>query len=95
MGSPVVFRLPGSATVVFNSLYDDMPTVLLMSDIAAIRLAGGRWIDVGWWPQFDPRGEYHIGVWSDAKPGEMFAATTAGTAREVVEVVADYAEIYG
>lgn len=93
--SPVEFKLPATAKVLFNELYADMPAECLRPDLVAVQLATGRWIDVSWLPMFDPAGGYHVTVFPDSTFEALIVATLVKTPDEVVEVVNDYAEVYG
>lgn len=95
MDQPVAFRLASTSKVLFNELYDTMPTESLRADLVAIQLVTGKWIDVSWFPQFDPNGEYHVTVFPDSTFEQLIAATTAKTPSEVVEAVDEYDAIYG
>lgn len=57
--TPVELSIAG-AEIIYNSLYDDQDPAFLTQDIAAIKLRDGTFIDVGWYPQFDPGGAYTI-----------------------------------
>lgn len=92
---PIAFALPASARIVFNDLYAEMPPDALRSDLVAVQLATGKWIDVSWHPQFDPAGEYHVTVFDDEFSEDLIAATTAKTPGEVAEVVGEWAGTYG
>lgn len=46
--------------VLYNSLYEDASPETLAQDIVAIRLRDGTFIDVSWYPQFDPSGAYTV-----------------------------------
>lgn len=48
--------------VILNYLYHDMTPADLTQDMLTVRLANGYYIDVGWYPEHDPSGEFFIRV---------------------------------
>jgi len=57
--NPVHFNAIG-AKVVYNALYDDPDPSLRAQDISLLQLADKTYVDVGWYPQFDPNGTFVI-----------------------------------
>lgn len=46
--------------IIYNYLYKNPPIQLLMEDLLAIELPNGNYLDVGWYPQFNPKGVYKV-----------------------------------
>jgi hypothetical protein len=86
----VELKLPRGADILFNNLYRD-PTPLYMRDeLLAIRLPGGRVIDVDWHPDFDPQGSYIVSVFSndDEKAEYEYESSNIEDVIETVEAKA-------
>jgi hypothetical protein len=64
MSTPIPLNLPPGAEL-FNRLYDTDNPELLDEDLLTVRLANGFCIDVGWFPQNDPRGRYIVRVFRE------------------------------
>jgi hypothetical protein len=89
---PIDLKLPGDITV-SGELLDDYSQCpeMLTQDILQVCLPTGEVIDVGWWPEFDPAGSFHIvvfqGDWDDQieKPIEV---TTPSAAAKAIRQIA-------
>jgi len=79
------------AEILFNSLYDDPEPAHLMQDLFAAELPDGCFIDVGWYPQFDPAGRYKISI-LNADGLDMGTVFETRDVHQVVEVVQILAE---
>lgn len=86
---PVDFGVSG-VEIIFNDLYEDAPIELLMQDLAAIKLADGTFVDIGWYPQFDPAGCYRVSR-HDREWGEELGYCVARDIRDVIEAVRRFA----
>jgi hypothetical protein len=58
--NPLNLTVPRGAQVVYNSLYAEKLTQLLVPDILLVALPNDIFIDVGWYPEHDLTGEYCI-----------------------------------
>jgi hypothetical protein len=54
--------LPDGAELVHNWLNVSPDVSDLLEDISAARLPNGLWVDLGWYPSFDPTGYYAVQV---------------------------------
>lgn len=52
--------LPRGAELLFNALDDDPTPRMLSQDMLSILCPDGVSIDVGWYPAYDPTGEYAV-----------------------------------
>lgn len=59
MNNPIEISVPGGE-VLYNALDENPSPETLGQDIVAIRLQDGTFIDVSWYPQFDPNGAYTV-----------------------------------
>jgi hypothetical protein len=59
--TPVPIQIPDDARLT-NHLYRSTDPELLDADLVTIGLRNGYFIDVGWYPEHDPRGRYVIRV---------------------------------
>ena len=53
--TPLSLKLPRGAEIAFNSLYDSKQPILLIQDVALVSMPNDIYIDVGWYPEHDPR----------------------------------------
>jgi hypothetical protein len=56
-------------------------------DVYSAQLPNGMWIDVGWWPQNDPNGEFVISVYDEHWENEYGEAICVKTGLEVKTVI--------
>lgn len=82
--TPVSLEIP-RGRVLFNSLYDSKEPALLGQDLVCVELENGKFIDVGWYPQFDPTGHYKVALYGPS--WEIEAAHKTKDVRKVVEIV--------
>jgi hypothetical protein len=57
--TPVEITLPAGAEI-YNYLMRSTDPAYLVQDILSVRLSNGNMIEVGWFPEHDPTGEYVI-----------------------------------
>src|SRR5437879_1786134 len=85
--NPVSISLPPGAEA-SNYLYADMELDDLTQDVLTVRLANGYHIDVGWYPEHDPKGQYIIrvfyGSWDNQR---LDPPSTANDVSRVVSIV--------
>ena len=62
--TPIDIQLPPGA-VIANYLYPAMTLADLTQDILTVHLPNGYYIDVGWYPEHDPKGRYVIRVFRE------------------------------
>lgn len=68
----ISLKLPDDA-IVRGALYDTMDPLFLVQDILDVVLPDGVIIDVGWYPESDPSGEYRITVYQDTWQNKLLA----------------------
>ena len=81
--TPVQIDVPSDAKV-SNYIFEDMDTFELNQGLLLVELSNGICIDVGWFPENDPNGEFQVKVsrgWDD------FGVSTCQTTMDVVERV--------
>jgi hypothetical protein len=85
---PVDLNLPDGCEL-YNKLYRTSNPDYLVQDILVVRLLNGFVIDVGWFPEHDPNGNYVIVV-ADGKDDELreIRAKSADEVRQYVEFLA-------
>ena len=83
--NPIHLNLPPGSEC-SNYLYQNLDIEDLTQDLLTVKLVTGFYIDVGWYPEHDPRGRYVIrvfhGTWDNQKLNRPI------TTRYVGEVVA-------
>jgi hypothetical protein len=93
--NPLPISLPRGGTVVFNSLYDSREPILLTQDILLVSLPNNTFIDVGWYPEHDPKGTYCLRVYQDDWQNQLLAEPIrTRSAHEVAKQVAQLAVRY-
>jgi hypothetical protein len=86
-------NLPNEAQLLFNHLNADMRASDLTSDLVGIKLPDGYLIDVSWYPENDPNGQYTITVFMNDWQNKKFEHETADI-REVKSIVEKMADTY-
>jgi len=68
---PAILDLPQGATVIYNSIYPSLPAKTRTQDECSVLLENGVCVDVGWYPDNDPLGEYSIHVFKDSWDNQL------------------------
>lgn len=87
---PIKIKVPSGAEIVFNHLYRTADPALLTADLLGIALPGQYFIDVSWYPEGNPKGEYTIALYHklwDNKEGE-YETPSLELAVEIVQALA-------
>jgi len=63
--------------VLYNSLYDSLQPSVLTSDVLLVELPDGVFVDVGWYPERDPNGQFRICVFQGAWDNRLTCERTA------------------
>jgi hypothetical protein len=83
--NPIHLDVPG-AEIIFNELYETSDPGALRQDLVSIKLLDGTFIDVGWYPQFEPAGCFKVtqydSLWE--RPIQVFKTRDVN---EVVKIV--------
>ncbi len=82
--------LPKGSTI-RGQLQDRYDLADLDQDILEVGLPNGLTIDVGWYPQYDPDGQFRIVVFRDYWPNHVRRPIFATTPFEVAEVLRNLA----
>jgi hypothetical protein len=71
--------LPGwsHARVLYNSLYDSLQPSALTSDVLLVELPDDVFVDVGWYPERDPTGQFRICVFQGTWDNRLVCERTA------------------
>lgn len=85
--------LPPEA-VTIGELYDTMDRDFLTEDIVQVSLPNGIHVDVGWYPDLDPSGSFHVVVFRDTWENRLMESTTRDP-QEVKRLVEEYVAQYG
>lgn len=72
---PINLAVPGTE-ILFNSLYATKDPAFLAQDLAVVKLPDGSFIDIGWYPQFDPDGCLKITHFSEDWSERLGVVTT-------------------
>jgi hypothetical protein len=86
--SKIELSIPSFAKVK-GSLYDTSDIRDLTQDMLEIELPGSLFIDVGWYPQWNPAGEYMILVFRDTVDNLLEKRIRNRDHREVAKIVGD------
>lgn len=85
--SPIRLNLPEEAKIIFNALYATDKPSYLTQDLLAIELPGKVFIDVGWYPENNPAGEYQIVVFRDSSDNLLVEPIVSGDLSKVIDSV--------
>lgn len=87
----VKLNLPDEAQVI-GDLCDRTDADYLTQDMLQVELPGNVFIDVGWYPDLDPKGEYRIVVFKDRVENQiepMFASRDVAEVEETIGRIVD------
>ena len=90
---PVDVGIPGTARILFNSLYRTTDPLWLRPDLLAVKLHNGIVIDVSWYPARDPSGAYTVIAFQGSWDQRLCEAETPDL-DAVVRVVETWAWLY-
>ena len=85
--------LPPNSAVV-GELNDTLEPGYLCTDLLSVEVPSGVVVDVSWYPEFDPAGEYFVSVFHRTPEDMLFRQSTKSLS-EVVKLVQDYAWMHG
>jgi hypothetical protein len=85
--TPIDIKIPGGAEVA-SGLYVGMELEDLTQDLVTVRLPNGYFIDMGWYPEHDPAGQYVVRVFWQFWDRQVLDSpyTTPGLDRAVLAV---------
>jgi hypothetical protein len=91
--NPVSIQLPEGSEV-YNFLYPSKDPDYLVQDLFAVRLPNGCCVDVGWYPEHDPNGDYVISVFYEYGDHPLGAPCRTKDLAEVIRTVQSLAHRY-
>lgn len=85
----VHINLPTSASVMFNNLVEgvDIPARYLRDDLFAASLPDDVYVHVGWFPEFDPTGQYVVEIFRKDADNPVRSPLETRDIRKVVKHV--------
>ena len=88
---PITFHLPKGAEI-SNYIYPDYDLDDLTQDMLTVRLPNGFYIDVGWYPEHDPKGRFVIRVFREFWDRQQLAPLETRDLSALITRVEDLAE---
>jgi hypothetical protein len=92
--NPVSLDLPEGASV-YNVLYPTKDPEYLVQDLLTVGLPNGYYIDVGWYPEHDPDGEYVIRVFFDSWENQQIDPIRTKDVNRVISIVTELCFHFG
>ena len=86
--NPVTLRLPPNCKVQ-NFLYRTREPEYLVQDLVTVVLPNGYYLDVGWFPEHDPRGSYVVRVFREYWDSQQIAPYSTRNIEEVIRLLED------
>jgi hypothetical protein len=91
--NPVSLNLPLGADVA-NYLYQELQVEDLTQDMLTVRLQNGYFIDVGWYPEHDPKGRFLVrvfeGTWNRQRLENPIETRNISEVVFITEMLADH-----
>lgn len=89
---PLEPKVPPGSKVIINALYSSGDSAQLTDDLYLVKLPNGVRIDVGWFPECDPSGQYEICAYRDDFDDRVAGPFAARNAIEAVKMVEELAK---
>jgi len=91
--NPVHLNLPDGSKV-YNFLYRTRNLAYLTQDVLTVELPNGYCVDVGWFPEHDPAGSYHISVFWQFWDHQKISPIKTKSLDEVIATVENLARTF-
>lgn len=91
--SPISIEIPSGARIT-NQLFPTSNSDYLTQDLVTIALPNGCFVDVGWYPEHDPTGEYFVRVFYEYWDAQLREPFCTRDPREAAALAEELARVY-